>query len=245
MTKSDPSRRYFLAGAAALSGLALTAGFIAAPGEADAKKRKPGTQAGSPEKWLHSYAPQFFTEPEWRFVVAACDRLIPADDNGPGALEAAVPVFIDRQMLTEYGDGGLWYMHAPFYTDSAPEFGYQHKFTPRDIYRVGIAEVDEYCGNRHGKAFCEIGAGNQDEVLKGLEAGSITLAVMPAGIFFGQLLANTKEGYLADPMYGGNRGMTAWKMLGFPGARGDYHEFIRRHNKPYPNAPVSIRRQEG
>ncbi len=31
------------------------------------------------------------------------------------------------------------------------------------------------------------------------------------------LLQNTKEGYFSDPIYGGNKDMGAWKMIGFPG----------------------------
>lgn len=237
MKEQDTSRRHFLAGAAALSGLALAAGLVSSPAVAYAK------QAAAKKKMLDSYIPQFFTIPEWRFLLAACDRLIPSDETGPGALEAGVPVFIDRQMLTEYGTGGLWYMHGPFYEDSAPEFGYQMKFSPREIYRVGIAEVMTFSNTKHGKDFHELGPDVQDSILKSLESGDSNLDVMPPKIFFAQLLSNTREGYLADPMYGGNRGMGGWKMVGFPGARGDYHEFVRQHNKPYPNAPVSIRRR--
>lgn len=239
MKKNDPSRRHFLAGAAALSGLALTAGLLP-PTPASAEKR-----AGDAKTKLSEYVPQFFTEPEWRFIVAACDCLIPSDDIGPGALEAGVPVFIDRQMETVYGHGGLWYMHAPFITDVSPVFGYQYKFSPREIYRIGIADVNTHCRKQHGRLFHETGDDKQVALLMDLEKGSIPLNTMPAQVFFSQLLTNTKEGYLADPMYGGNRRMAPWKMVGFPGARGDYYDFIRQHNKPYPNAPVSIRRQEG
>jgi gluconate 2-dehydrogenase gamma chain len=28
-----------------------------------------------------------------------------------------------------------------------------------------------------------------------------------------------KEGFFADPIYGGNRDMVAWRMIGYPGAR--------------------------
>ena len=31
------------------------------------------------------------------------------------------------------------------------------------------------------------------------------------------LLQNTVEGFLADPMYGGNRDFVGWKLIGFPG----------------------------
>jgi len=34
--------------------------------------------------------------------------------------------------------------------------------------------------------------------------------------------------------------MVAWKMIGFPGARYDYRDWIDRHNEPYPRAPIGI-----
>ncbi len=58
--------------------------------------------------------------------------------------------------------------------------------------------------------------------------------------FFIQLLANTKEGYFADPMYGGNLNMGSWKMIGFPGARADFKDWISQYDKVYPLGPVSI-----
>jgi gluconate 2-dehydrogenase gamma chain len=34
--------------------------------------------------------------------------------------------------------------------------------------------------------------------------------------------------------------MAAWKMIGFPGARYDYTDWVDRHNERYPHPPVSI-----
>jgi len=48
------------------------------------------------------------------------------------------------------------------------------------------------------------------------------------------------EGFFADPAYGGNRDMASWRMIGFPGARYDYRDFVSRHNETYPLPPVSI-----
>jgi len=58
--------------------------------------------------------------------------------------------------------------------------------------------------------------------------------------FFEILLQDTRQGFFADPIYGGNRDMAAWKMIGFPGARYDYRDWVERHNERYPLPPVSI-----
>ena len=63
--------------------------------------------------------------------------------------------------------------------------------------------------------------------MKGLESGGITLeGGVDSKSFFAMLLQNTKEGYFSDPIYGGNKDMGAWKMIGFPGAHYDYKEWV-------------------
>ena len=47
-------------------------------------------------------------------------------------------------------------------------------------------------------------------------------------------------GFFADPIYGGNRDMVAWKMIGYPGARYNYLDWIDRHNERFPLPPVSL-----
>ena len=79
-----------------------------------------------------------------------------------------------------------------------------------------------------------------DEVLTGLEKGDIQLPSLPSPVFFETLLANTIEGFFADPIHGGNVDMVGWKMIGFPGIRYDYRDWVNRHNERYPHPPVSI-----
>lgn len=188
-----------------------------------------------------AYAPRYFTAPEWAFLQAAVDRLIPSNEDGPGALEAGVPEFIDREMEAAYGHGGFWYMQGPFVPDTPPTLGYQLRFTPRELYRTAIAAVDDWCQKQHQKKFAALSPEERDVALHQLEKGEIQLEQLPATAFFNQLWTNTKEGYLADPMYGGNKHMGSWKMLGFPGARADYADWIEQPGKAYPFGPVSIR----
>jgi gluconate 2-dehydrogenase gamma chain len=195
----------------------------------------------SPATTTATYAPRYFTAPEWAFLQAAVDRLIPANEDGPGALEAGVPEFIDREMETAYGHGGFWYMQEPFVPDTHPTLGYQLRFTPRELYRTAIAAVDDWCQKQHQKKFAALSPDERDAVLHQLEKGEIKLEQLPATAFFNQLWTNTKEGYLADPMYGGNKHMGSWKMIGFPGARADYADWIEQPGKAYPFGPVSIR----
>jgi gluconate 2-dehydrogenase gamma chain len=50
----------------------------------------------------------------------------------------------------------------------------------------------------------------------------------------------TREGFFSDPVYGGNRDMVGWKMIGFPGAYASYHHLIELHGIKYDRAPMSL-----
>ena len=46
---------------------------------------------------------RFFTKSEALIVAAAASRIFPSDDSGPGANEAGVVIYIDRQLAGPYG----------------------------------------------------------------------------------------------------------------------------------------------
>jgi gluconate 2-dehydrogenase gamma chain len=185
------------------------------------------------------YVPTFFTPDEMAFVTAFVDRLIPSDAEGPGAVELGVPGFIDRQMNTPYGFGALWYMHGPF-EPAAPTLGYQLGLPPRDLYRKGIPAADQAITQAFGKRFVDLDAATQDQAVTRMQTGGLKTVPVPAATLFGQILTNTKEGYFSDPIHGGNRGMGSWKMIGFPGARADFTDWVDRDDVKYPFGPVSI-----
>lgn len=182
----------------------------------------------------------FFQPAEAAFVETAVARLIPKDELGPGALEAGVPVFIDRQLAGDYGRGAQWYMQGPW-GEGEPTQGYQTRFTPAGLYRAAIRDIDQAV-NKEGRAasFAKLPAADQDRWLSDLEHGKAQLATVDAKTFFQLLQQNTLEGFWSDPLYGGNRDMAGWKLIGFPGARYDQREFVAQHGKPYPLPPVAI-----
>jgi gluconate 2-dehydrogenase gamma chain len=203
---------------------------------------KPAAPAGAAPA---DYKPTFFNAAEWVFVLAACDRLIPADDVGPGALQAGVPEFIDRHMQTPYAAGDIWYMQGPF-VEAAPQFGYQGRLPVRDILRVGMKAIDTSCQKTfNGKTFAQLEHVDQEKTLKDAEAGSLKLENISAKEFFNQLLGETRMGYFCDPKHGGNKNMAAWKMIGYPGMRADYTDWVEVRDRPYPLPPVDLSGKRG
>src|SRR6202050_2258603 len=120
-----------------------------------------------------SYAPTYCTSAEWAFINAAVGRLIPSEGAGPGGVDAGVPEFIDRQMELPYGHGAYFYLKGPFLNDAPPTLGYQLRYTPREIYRMGILAANASVQKMHGKQFAELAPADQDRfvLMMGENAG--------------------------------------------------------------------------
>jgi gluconate 2-dehydrogenase gamma chain len=199
----------------------------------------PGT-ASAPQAFSPG-AYRFLDVDEVKFIDAAVARLIPADELGPGAKEAGVTVFIDRQLAGSYGKADRWYMQGPWDQGTETQ-GYQTRFTPAQFYRAAIKAIDAYCQSTYERSsFAELAADDQDHVLSGLEKDEIKPAGVNGRAFFGLFLQNTVEGFFSDPLYGGNRDMMGWKLIGFPGAHYDYRAYVAKHGERVDLPPVGLK----
>jgi gluconate 2-dehydrogenase gamma chain len=169
---------------------------------------------------------RFFTAQEARIVTAACERIFPSDARGPGATEAGVVIYIDRQLAGPYGRDKYRYTRGPF-VESVPEHGYQDRKNPREVYREGI------------RALGEFDALPVDEQIRKLRAIEDTR-------FFQVLRAHTIEGMFCDPMHGGNAGLVGWQLIGFPGPRMSYrNEIDQYHGSAWRPKPASLEQISG
>jgi gluconate 2-dehydrogenase gamma chain len=223
-------RRNFLAGA----GTALAASL--APPVAVEAQNGPVTAAPTdqPEPLLT------LTLTEQAFFVAAADTLIPADDLSPSGSDCGVATFIDRQLAGAYGSGARLYRDGPF-VKAKPELGYQLPLNPREFFRAGIAAANDWSRKTYGKDFDRLTAADRVTALKAMESGSAEFAGFSSRMFFNALLEISMEGFFADPIYGGNRDMAGWKMVGYPGLPATYREDIKTYfGKKYDKPPRSI-----
>ena len=182
------------------------------------------------EKQLHNKTVRiplrFFTETEALIVSAAVSRIFPADDSGPGAREAGVTIYIDRQLAGPWGHDRYRYTQPPF-EDASPEFGYQGKATPRETYRDALKDLPR---------FHLLSAEEQDAALHRIETTR----------FFHLLRRNTIEGMFCDPVHGGNAGMIGWQLIGFPGPRISNVDDIEKHyGEPFRPKPANLSKVTG
>ena len=167
---------------------------------------------------------RFFTEAEALVVAAAAARIFPSDESGPGAHEAGVVIYIDRQLAGPYGRDRFRYSQPPF-EEAAPEFGYQGKEPPRQIYREGLKLLE---------GFDLLSPESQDQALRAIESS----------VFFSLLRQNTIEGMFCDPLHGGNVDMVGWQLVGFPGPRmsnvDEVDKFYGEAFRPKPSSLAQV-----
>jgi gluconate 2-dehydrogenase gamma chain len=152
---------------------------------------------------------RFFSADEAHTIAAAAARIFPSDDAGPGANEAGVVIYIDRQLAGPYGRDRWRYTQPPFDTGS-PELGYQGTETPREIYRAGLKLLT---------GFNSLDAAAQDRALHAIEST----------LFFTLLRTHAIEGMFCDPMHGGNADMVGWQLIGFPGPSMSFDDEVEKY----------------
>jgi gluconate 2-dehydrogenase gamma chain len=232
---TDVRRRDLLAGAATL--LFTVTGVRAAT----IAGRLPWTpNAGAPPRPFKLGPWEFFTGDEGRAMEALADTIIPSDSQAPGGKDAGCAVFIDRQLAGPYGRQEGLYQRPPFLS-GAKNQGYQSDIGPAETYRAGLAAINSVCKERYGgRAFADLSTDERILFLKVLEAGEVKLQGVDGKSFLEQTVKDVQMGFFADPIYGGNRDMAGWKMIGYPGARYNYLDWVNRHNERFPLPPVGI-----
>ena len=134
------------------------------------------------------------TAAEADVLEAMVARIVPTDDNGPGAAEARAAHYIDRALT-----GPL--------ASSKP------------AYVSGLAALDAYAQSSKGAPFTKLNARDQDAVLTDLEKNVAKEFRPNAAAFFNMVRNHTMQGMCSDPYYGGNANFIGWDLIGYPGVR--------------------------
>ena len=133
---------------------------------------------------------RFFSEEEAKCIIAFCEQIIPKDES-PGATDAGVIYYIDRQLS------------GVFHYD-------------QETYRKGIKNLQAYCTGKYDKAFEALSADDQVSVLTKLESNQLKenewVGYKPSD-FFNLVLAHTMQGFYGSPIHGGNKNYMSFEML--------------------------------
>jgi gluconate 2-dehydrogenase gamma chain len=129
------------------AGLAGAAAAIV-PAVSDAHATAAGAVAQTPAAAAIPREPlEALTAAEADVLEAVCARLIPTDENGPGARDARAAHYIDRAL-------------AGFLAPS------------RQAYAAGLAAIDLAAKNAHGLPFAKLSDADQDQILTSMEAST-------------------------------------------------------------------------
>ncbi len=187
------------------------------------------------------------TQDQARTIDALVSRIYPGDASDPGAHELGVVNFIDKMLA--YHEGGVEphygeQPHAKAYEGNQPpdqksdelgpiiwvkrdqieRYGSQSTLKLLDRYRNGVGYVNAYAKSKFGNEFADLQADQQDQIIKDMISDTAKdFFKDPTDTGFFQLLqTHTVQALFADPAYGGNKDMIAWKQIGYPGAQRAY-----------------------
>jgi hypothetical protein len=176
---------------------------------------------------------------EQSLLESVAETIIPSDSNGPGAKEAGVIYFIDRQLAMDYGKSGTMYMQGPFvspglqmpltidgiyYPHGSPVQGvssgtrYQYPMDLHYFWRLGLDALQQYSVSAYHARFQDLSSAQRSQVLSDIwnnKPPSFN-KVVPVDFAY-ELFLMVWAGFLMDPLYGGNRGMVGWEYVGFNG----------------------------
>jgi gluconate 2-dehydrogenase gamma chain len=141
-----------------------------------------------------------FQPEEAALVEALADRIIPADED-PGAKEAGVVHYVDRQLA-----------------------GPLKRFAAS--YRKGLRALSKSCQRLTSRSFLELADAEKDDFLRAMERGEVQgseWAGLSAAAFFQMVVDHTMQGFYGSPKHGGNRGEASWKMLGIEAVMREGH----------------------
>jgi gluconate 2-dehydrogenase gamma chain len=188
----------------------------------------------------------FFDAHQRATIEAAMARIVPTDHE-PGAREAGTVDFVDRYL------SGIDFVYAkPDGSGFEKLAGKQAAAWRRRIdmlrktYVEGIVALDSLCRAEFGADFRSLDERRQDEALITLEREGVQKA--SAGGAHGEgpalqqtltetdveflplLVMHTRQGFYADPIYGGNKDRVGWKVIGFPGPSSLLEVFTGRYS---------------
>ena len=215
MAKHNSSRRAFLVRAAVGAGAVAGAGLVPdAIAQNHDMPMEGGAAAPGAQHPSGSEHGAFFNHADAATVAAFTERLMPSAPGKPGARDADVLNYIDLALAGAYAE-------------------------LQDFYRRGLAQLEAYCRGAYKEPFVRLNAEQQDEVITLLESGKVSGFAYPtAREFFNTLRVHTMEGMFADPLYGGNKDFSGWRLVGFPGAQAVFTPADMQSTQAFTREPI-------
>jgi gluconate 2-dehydrogenase gamma chain len=133
---------------------------------------------------------RFFTEKEAQTVIAFAEQIIPVDQH-PGATDARVINFIDKQLVGPYT-----------------------RF--QELYRKGIPAIEQSSVRILRKPFHELEWDEQTHFMEQMESGNLPGEYwedINQQSFFSMLLDHIMQGFYGSPRHGGNKNYVSYKMM--------------------------------
>lgn len=160
--------------------------------------------------------PKALSDDELMILTAVAERIFPKTET-PGAVEIGAVNYIEIALMGDYA------ALAP-------------------LYRQGLRALQRYARTKFTRHFIELSPAEQDAILRQFEAGAPDTFAQAAE-FFETVRYHVLEGVFCEPQYGGNKNMTGWRLVDFPGQQFGYADAYI--NKRVDVEPVSVDYRKG
>jgi gluconate 2-dehydrogenase gamma chain len=164
-----------------------------------------------------STLPEVLTNTERETLEAIVSRIIPADGNGPGALQSGCARYIESALVGAYQ-------------------------SLKNTYSEGLAALSSYAKSNGGVSFAALSPTEQDKVLSEFEQNTPVGSYRETAAFFELVRMHTLEGMFGDPAYGGNTNFAGWDLIRYPGPRMYVSPEMQRMDAKTPPSRVSVKR---
>lgn len=210
---------------------------------------------------------RFFSEQEAAILDPLVATIMPGSPEDPGAREAGVLNYIDHLLASsDTGFAQPTYLSPPFaipYDGDTPpaaddaeriyvprdllyRYGYQSPNNLHEIYRQGLAAIDEIARSQFGTGFAGLSTEQLEQFvgdiasskelsvpsehqtegtsLRGIGEAGGGVGYFPPAVedFFETVRTHVIQGMFSDPLYGGNVDFAGWRLVGYPGAQRAY-----------------------
>jgi len=144
----------------------------------------------APQKAPSQTEATVFSPEQRRTLEAFIDRLVPKDENGPGAVECGVGEYIYRSLA-------------------------DYLASEKTVFLDGLGALDAYARSSQGSPFAELSPEKRDAMLTAIDNNQVP----NLRGFFNRVRRLTLEGMFSDPYYGGNKNFAGWDLIRYPGIR--------------------------
>lgn len=149
-------------------------------------------------------------ELELQLITKLCDTLIPQTETTPSASELNVPKYIQKVMGGQIPRYRIL-RRSRFYRNAYEKLFLRINEISQSKFKMTFLEID----SKKALELLEVMSQEQSLQLGYRTSGLSNLETLSDSELFSMLRTHTVQGYLSDPVHGGNKDFKGWESIGY------------------------------